>query len=142
MRDSDWQPQDSFGSVNFSTNENTSTDKVIGTIQLSSEKDYSKLKHAHLTSNDEQSKNTESSVDYVSANNDDKETKENDNVNSEVNSNKIQSEKKEHEEDSNGTPKLKCIKNQTPCSKKEERGLYGHQFIQEGNLDVKRKPHI
>ena len=97
--DSDWQLQGSFGSVSFSTNENTSTDKVIGTIQLSSEKDYSKLKHAHLTSNDEQSKNTKSSVDYISANNDDKETKENDNINSEVNSNRIQSEKKEDEED-------------------------------------------
>ena len=47
--DSDWQLQESFGSVSFCTNENTSTDKVIGTIQLSSEKDYSKLKHTHLT---------------------------------------------------------------------------------------------
>ena len=94
---------------------------MIGTIQLSSEKDYSKLKHAHLTSNDEQSKNTKSSVDYISVNNDDKETKENDNVNSEVNLNRIQSEKKEHEEDSNGTPKLKCIKNQTPHLKKRRK---------------------
>ena len=133
--DSDWQPQESFGSVSFSTNENDSNDKVIGTIELEHKKDYADMHSLNIGKSAESSEQIISSEDSSMSQNAVKGTEPNGNVNSEVKSNN----ENEHEDnDLKTTPKGTNVINPNPPSRKEEGGPYGHH-VQEGNLDITKK---
>ena len=109
--DSDWQPQESFGSVSFSTNENDSNDKVIGTIEFEHKKDYAEMKSLNLGKSVESSEKIVSTEDSSMSQTAAKGTEPNGNVNSKVKSNK---ENIHEDNDLKTTPKGTNVMNPNP----------------------------